>query len=1080
MSKKISFFLFIIVFAMSVWASVVSAQYVIDRHKGNELYDKWGWLNGNQILIPFSNHGEVGHYPWPHSGEWPKGQNGHTYIDGICMIVQAAANDIHGKRIHPLETNYREDNKVSPTGKIWGWTPLPGYANPNQDSPALSDDPNTWPAFWPDRMGDPTDPGWPGYWNGYFGKGVKNAQLETYYRMDDNTDKKYEFYPDSTDTSRGGLGMQVAVRAFQWSNVLAQNTLFWLYDITNIGTTDYDSVMFVEFIDYGIGGTADGADDIGDYDLELDMAYAWDLNGLGSPGNWGPVGYVGMAFLESPGNSTNGKDDDDDGIIDERRDNDAGSYIYGPVGYYDQTGQIDRSKGIQSRWHWEGDENGNWIPYTDLNHNGKWDSNEPLNDDVGTDGIGPFDEGYTGPDADGTQGNGRPDQGEPDFGITDLNESDQIGLTGWRIFPVHYYIWTQDERDWKSFIQAPPPHSEILKPPNLANYFASGPFPMKPGQTERFSIALLFGQDFDDLARTKQTVQNIYNSNYRFAEPPLKPTLHAVAGDGKVILYWDRKAEKSYDRFLRANDFEGYEIYRSTEPHFLENWTITDTYGNPFYHKPLAKYDVKDGKTGPFPVGYNGIHFDLGSDTGLRHTYIDSTVQNGQTYYYAIVSYDSGYARVDYTKNNPWHRVVNIGIPPSECTASITQQSTGELKFDINTAMVTPEAPSAGYVAPHLKDGQISHTGPATGKIDIFILDPQKVQDNHTYRITFTDTTFQRLTTSYSVTDLTADSLLISHNTEIYPGAESPILPGFVLHLFNDGTVDTMASRTGWKEGSQTNYQFDIGLEEKKGDMFKRLNVKFPADYEIKFHNSIADTSIGYLGFPVLPVPFTIWNLTDSCKVEFAIEDNDRSKSFTIGDAIIIIAPDPARSLYGMDKRPSWKLLNVGPPMEIDTVFDQNGYPTEIDTTYPNGNHPPGEGDVFDLVTKKPFRKDDVFSFTIVGESSRKPTQNDLSKIAVVPDPYVITASWEKPTSSSWGRGERKLYFTHLPQKCTIRIYTVSGYLVDTIRHDSPLTDGSESWDLLSKDGLDIAYGIYIYHVDSPWGKKIGKFAVIK
>jgi hypothetical protein len=56
----------------------------------------------------------------------------------------------------------------------------------------------------------------------------------------------------------------------------------------------------------------------------------------------------------------------------------------------------------------------------------------------------------------------------------------------------------------------------------------------------------------------------------------------------------------------------------------------------------------------------------------------------------------------------------------------------------------------------------------------------------------------------------------------------------------------------------------------------------------------------------------------------------------------------------------------------------------------------------------------------------------------------------------------------------------VSGYLVDTIEHDSPLTDGAEAWDLLSKDGLDIAYGIYIYHVDSPWGKKIGKFAIIK
>ena len=48
--------------------------------------------------------------------------------------------------------------------------------------------------------------------------------------------------------------------------------------------------------------------------------------------------------------------------------------------------------------HWDADENGNWRTFNDVNENGKWDAGEPLNDDVGTDGIGPFDEGYTGPD----------------------------------------------------------------------------------------------------------------------------------------------------------------------------------------------------------------------------------------------------------------------------------------------------------------------------------------------------------------------------------------------------------------------------------------------------------------------------------------------------------------------------------------------------------------------------------------------------------------------------------------------------------------------------------------------------------
>ena len=70
--------------------------------------------------------------------------------------------------------------------------------------------------------------------------------------------------------------------------------------------------------------------------------------------------------------------------------------------------------------------------FFDTNENGVWDQGESLRDDVGTDGIGPFDEGYTGPDPDGTEANGKPDQGEPNFGILDKDESDQLGLTGFQ------------------------------------------------------------------------------------------------------------------------------------------------------------------------------------------------------------------------------------------------------------------------------------------------------------------------------------------------------------------------------------------------------------------------------------------------------------------------------------------------------------------------------------------------------------------------------------------------------------------------------------------------------------------------
>jgi hypothetical protein len=52
---------------------------------------------------------------------------------------------------------------------------------------------------------------------------------------------------------------------------------------------------------------------------------------------------------------------------------------------------------------------------------------------------------------------------------------------------------------------------------------------------------------------------------------------------------------------------------------------------------------------------------------------------------------------------------------------------------------------------------------------------------------------------------------------------------------------------------------------------------------------------------------------------------------------------------------------------------------------------------------------------------------------------------------------------------------------VNTIEHSSNIWDGTAIWDMLTKDRLDISYGIYIYHIKAPGiGEKIGKFAVIK
>jgi hypothetical protein len=61
-----------------------------------------------------------------------------------------------------------------------------------------------------------------------------------------------------------------------------------------------------------------------------------------------------------------------------------------------------------------------------------------------------------------------------------------------------------------------------------------------------------------------------------------------------------------------------------------------------------------------------------------------------------------------------------------------------------------------------------------------------------------------------------------------------------------------------------------------------------------------------------------------------------------------------------------------------------------------------------------------------------------------------------------------------------VRIYTIRGTLVQALRQDGSMT-GMVPWDLRTKDNLDVAPGLYIFHVDAPGlGTYVGKFAVIK
>ena len=922
-------------------------------------------------------------------------------------------------------------------------------------------------------------------------------------------------------TPRGGLGMEVNTRGFQWHHVLAQDVIFWHYEITNESITDYDSVFFAQYIDWGIGGTQDSGDDEGGYNTYLDIAFAWDYNGQGQPGQWGPTATSAYAFLESPGNPFDDLDNDEDGLLNEARDNAPGSWldVY-PYGVDDTTAFI-AYYGRSPRSHWEGDEDQDWMGYDDLNGNGVWDEGEPLNDDVGYDGQAPYHEGYNGPDE--GEGDGIPTDGEPNFNATDKDESDQLGLTGFSVFDVHAYELQDDEQDWGVFMRQPEPFDQYLTGGrNLGMFFSSGPFEMPAGHTERFSMALLFArQDFprsptndeirnSSLARKKETVQQIYNADYRFAMPPLKPRLTAIPGDGQVILYWDDRSESSFDPFLKEFDFEGYKIYRSTEPFFNEIRTITNTYGEAMFLETLTQWDLVNEYEGLHPVDIDGHKYYLGSNSGLRHYYIDNDVVNGMTYYYALVAYDRGNVGRDSDGNFQIdHQGHARGISPSECTAIFQQIGLTNLyQTDMNTAIITPRSNAAGYI-----EGQIQNvstvwdtiSGPATGFVELLVIEQDSVLSGHEYELQFLEDAPHHDTTVPILRwqDATDGTVLMDSIPVSLYGQELPVTDGIGVILYNDSLVTVIEEETGWAPESTTNFGVDAKkleqaddiwstygneIDEQTGVVTERNVIPYPADYMIFFSadTSMIDTSltlgaptIGSYGRHGIPVPFTIWNVTENRRASFGvverIQDGNNGYDYTwqVEEPILILTGpeghDPVEMGFSMS---GWELYNYRTAWMVTLFPPEDPSITPVEPT---------NGDAVQIFTTKPFRNGETIKFSVAGAfTDERETKKEMDEIYVVPNPYVATNLFEPPNTYLSGRGERRIYFMNLPHECTIHIYTKTGKLVDTIKHNGNAGEGMASWDLISKDGMEIAYGVYFYTVEALDKVSTGKFAVIK
>ena len=575
---------------------------------------------------------------------------------------------------------------------------------------------------------------------------------------------------------------------------------------------------------------------------------------------------------------------------------------------------------------------------------------------------------------------------------------------------------------------------------NWTAYMTTGPFTLKPDSTIRMTVAFSAGTDLSDLKKNFVMAQKLYLNKFLGPAAPPSPKLRAVAGDRKVTLYWDDTAERAIDPIAKVADFQGYKIYRSQDQGSTWGDKITDSKGKLIGYVPIAQFDRIDLVQGPDPMNSSNY---LGDNTGIVHMFVDSTVANGVNYSYTITAYDSGSVANDLES---------------------LESARGTTASDANLVDVTPRSNPIGYIA--ASSSSVPMAGSGNSMVKVRIVDPSALTGD-SYLISFN-----------KAVGTPADSFYVTNERTRARLTKAPlksdamnVTEGFQIRIDGDGqtgNVKLVTDQYGNNVYGSTNVNPDGKWYVK--DVSKNAaadTLSIGTHYEFRFTSS-GSFAAGPTGHnqPMVKkfsVPFEIWNTTVPGK-EFQIGcvllDRNANNAFDAGDEIRINnAPYVVR----------------GDTISTFSLYKWY-YTVSVSTSGATGSRLPVTGERFTIESFSQLTANDTLRIrftTPTVQRDRETVQGSLSGVRVVPNPFIVNAPWEQVSNN------RRIRFMYLPPECTIGIYTMTGELVNRLIHTNG--SGDEDWNLTNQSGVEVAFGLYIFVIETPNGEKsVGKFSIIK
>jgi hypothetical protein len=625
--------------------------------------------------------------------------------------------------------------------------------------------------------------------------------------------------------------------------------------------------------------------------------------------------------------------------------------------------------------------------------------------------------------------------------------------------------------------------------PDITWVIAGGPMDVAPGEQVIFTFADFVGINETDLTRNAKLFQSLYDNNCATPKPPNQPVVQATVDKSKVVLMWDDRSEFSLDPVTGKNAFQGYRVYRSTDRGNTWGTVITDVNGDPTdFFKPLAIYDYDDNVGGAYAMTDPRIYYNLGSNTGLKYSFVDNNIINGYEYWYAVSAYDG----VDDWAGAPVDPMEN----PKAKNAFYSD--------DDNTIAIVAQGKAAGYTGGSVPETATHTSGESDAVLnlipaDAFTLDflgdslsPQDFKSKgYSYKITFNQTIVGDTATvnSWNMINTSTGDTVVVNDTDVESGQLKHVIDGFIpvfslgswsvtsfdsakqtVNQDTAGAIFFNGINPGSNDGTWAGFVDNTPLDPKPSN--RPASDLLQKDIEFRF--STGGSVATYFNPTVtvietIDIPFEIWSIEDNKKINAVIYMAAGSKPIHEEDA-----DNPGHYKFT-------KNFYVMPVYEDYTGLAMADYYTNTNIGWMfqfNKNETLFQsGDVFNVYFRNPLLPGDVYDITTEADVYTV-TEGDLDEIVVVPNPYNATSVYEHIAFI------REVQFMGLPEQCLIRIFNTAGELVQVIKHDvnSPGYRGPsiEAWDLRTYNNQEVSFGVYVFHVISNDQEFTGKLAVIK